>query len=128
MKILLFVCIILMFSMRVFSQSPNSFQYQAVVRDASGTAMVNQPVNFQISIISGSITGTVEYVETHNASTNAFGIVTLNIGNGTLVFGTFSTINWGSNSHYIKVEADLTGGTSYLDMGTTQLLSVPYAL
>ncbi len=111
-----------------FSQPPQSFQYQAVVRDASGTALVNQPVNFQISILSGSITGTVVYSETHTASTNAYGIVTLNVGGGTPVTGTFSSINWGSASHYIKVEADPTGGTTYLDMGTTQLLSVPYAL
>ncbi len=112
----------------LFAQTPNLFQYQAVVRDASGTALVNQPVNFQVSIISGSITGTVEYIETHTASTNAFGIVTLTIGNGIPVTGTFVSVNWGSASHYIKVEADPTGGTSYLDMGTTQLLSVPYAL
>ena len=110
------------------AQTPQSFQYQAVVRDASGTAMVNQSVNFQISILSGSVTGTPEYIETHAASTNAFGIVVLSIGTGAVVQGSLSGINWGSNSYFIKVEADPTGGTSYQDMGTTQLLSVPYAL
>ncbi len=110
----------------LFAQSPQSFQYQAVVRDAAGIALVSQPVNFQISIISGSITGTVEYTETHSATTNTFGIVTLLIGNGTPVTGTFSGIVWGISSHFIKIEADL--GSGYIDMGTTQLLSVPYAL
>ncbi len=112
----------------LFAQTPQSFQYQAVVRDASGNALVSQPVNFRVSIISGSMTGTVEYVETHNSTTNAYGIVTLNIGSGTATTGTFTAINWGISSHFIKVEADPTGGTSYLDMGTTQLLSVPYSL
>ncbi len=128
MKRLFFTNIVVLFYFGLFAQVPQSFQYQSVVRDAAGTALVNQPVNFQISIISGSITGTVVYSETHTASTNAYGIVTLNIGGGTPVTGTFSVINWGSTSHYIKVEADPAGGTNYLDMGTTQLLSVPYAL
>ncbi len=128
MKRLLFVYFAVFVSVQIFAQTPQRFQYQSVVRDVSGTAMVNQSVSFRISIISGSMTGTVEYAETHTATTNAYGIVTLNVGGGTPVTGTFSSINWGSASHYIKVEADPTGGTTYLDMGTTQLLSVPYAL
>ncbi len=128
MKSMFCIGLLLFCSFSIFAQSPQSFRYQSVVRDAAGTALVNQPVNFQISIISGSITGTVVYSETHTASTNAYGIVTLNVGGGTPVTGTFSSINWGSASHYIKVEADPAGGTNYLDMGTTQLLSVPYSL
>ncbi len=124
----LLLFLISFYILKTFAQAPQSFQYQAVVRDAAGTALVNQPVNFQVSILSGSITGTVVYSETHTSSTNAYGIVTLNVGGGTPVTGTFSDVNWGSASHYIKVEADPTGGTTYLDMGTTQLLSVPYAL
>ncbi len=110
------------------AQSPHSFQYQAIVRDASGTAIINQSVNFKISIISGSINGTIEYAEEHTIVSNNFGIVILNIGTGTILTGIFSTINWGNTAYFIKVEADPTGGTSYVDMGTTQLLSVPYAL
>ncbi|MBI5541162.1 MAG: hypothetical protein HY951_13940 [Bacteroidia bacterium] len=128
MKKVFLLCISVMLSLCLFAQTPQSFQYQAVVRDLTGTILINQSVNFQISILSGSITGTVEYIETHAASSNAFGIVNLNIGTGTPVQGTFSGIIWGSASHFIKVEADPTGGTNYLDMGTTQLLSVPYAL
>ncbi|MBI5540121.1 MAG: hypothetical protein HY951_08685 [Bacteroidia bacterium] len=128
MRKLFFLSIFVMLSMCINAQTPQGFQYQAVIRDASGTAMVNQSVNFQISIISGSVSGTPVYIETHIGSTNAYGIVVLNIGSGTPVTGTLSAINWESASHFIKVEADPTGGTSYLDMGTTQLLSVPYAL
>ncbi len=119
--------IFLMLSFCIFAQAPQSFQYQAVVRDASGTAMVNHSVNFQISIISGSISGTVEYIETQTASTNAFGVVTLSVGTGT-TSENFAGINWSNALHFVKIEADPTGGSSYLDMGTTQLLSVPYAL
>ena len=110
------------------AQTPQSFSYQAVVRDAGGNVLQSQSVGFKLSIISGSVSGTVVYTETHNVTTNTFGIVTLNVGSGTATYGTFSTINWAVASHFIKVEADPTGGTSYLNMGTTQLLSVPYAL
>lgn len=123
---LLFVSFVITYA--TFAQSPKTFQYQAVVRDVSGNALQSQSVNFQLSIISGSVSGTVEYVETHNTVTNQFGIVTLSVGLGTPVTGIFASINWGGNIHFIKVEADPTGGTSYIDMGTTQLLSIPYAL
>ncbi len=115
-------------SFATYSQTPQSFQYQAVVRDASGSALQSQAVNFQLSIISGSIAGPVVYSETHSAITNQFGIVSLSVGAGTPVIGSFSSITWGGSAHFIKVEADPSGGTSYLDMGITQLLSVPYAL
>jgi len=109
-----------------FAQAPQSFQYQAVVRDINGVALINQPVDFQLSIILGLPTNPAEYVETHTDTTNNFGIVTLSIGNGTVVSGIFSAISWGTNSHFLKVEADL--GSGLINMGTTQLLSVPYAL
>ncbi len=128
MKHYLISMICLLLSIATYSQSPQSFQYQAVVRDVSGNALTNQPVSFQLSIIEGVLPGTVVYVETHAATTNAFGIVTLSVGNGIPVTNLFSSINWSLSPHFIKVEADPTGGTSYIDMGTTQLLSVPYAM
>ena len=106
-------------------QAPQSFQYQAVVRDVNGVALINQSVDFQISIIPGLPTNPAEYVETHTDTTNSFGIVTLSVGSG-ITTDNFTAINWGSAPHFIKVEADM--GTGLLDMGTTQLLSVPYAL
>ncbi len=123
-----FAWIVTLIPFNVKAQTPQSFQYQAVVRDAAGNALINQSVNFQISILSGSPTGTVEFTETHTASTNAYGVVTLSIGGGTPVTGSLSGINWSNNIYFIKIEADPTGGTTYLDMGVTQLLSVPYAL
>ncbi len=128
MKKSLLILISFFASLIVMAQAPETFSYQAVVRDALGNVVVTQPVSFQISIISGSALGTVEYVETHAVTTNVFGLVTMPVGTGTVVSGDFSLIEWGSNLHFIKVEADITGGSSYVDMGTVRLLSVPYAL
>ena len=126
MKQYLISIIFLVICSATYAQSPQSFQYQSVIRDVSGAALVNQPVNFQLSIITGTLPGTVEYVETHSSTTNDFGIATLAIGSGTPVTNLFSDIDWSVSPHFLKVEADL--GSGYIDMGTTQLLSVPYAL
>lgn len=110
------------------AQAPEAFKYQTVVRDGSNAIIPNQSVGLQISILQGSAVGPAVYVERHTASTNALGIVNLNIGEGTVQSGNFSTINWGTNSYYVKIELDPAGGTTYQHMGTSQLLSVPYAL
>jgi hypothetical protein len=110
------------------AQTPQAFKYQTVIRDASNAIIANQPVGLQISILEGTDTGPAVYEETHTATTNALGIVNLNIGEGTVVSGVFSGIDWGTNSYYVKIELDATGGTTYQHMGTSQLLSVPYAL
>src|SRR3989339_1511654 len=125
MKKIIFSIIGLAISYLTFAQTPQSFQYQAVVRDVSGVALINQPVYFQLSIIPGLPTNPAEYVETHTDTTNSFGIVTLSVGSG-ITTNNFTAINWGSAPYFIKVEADL--GSGLIDMGTTQLLSVPYAL
>jgi hypothetical protein len=110
------------------AQVPQAFKYQAVARDLNGDLLMNQPVSFKISILQGSASGTAVYVETHTSMTNDYGLVNLEIGNGTVVSGSFSAIDWGGDSHYLKVEMDPAGGTLYQAMGTSQLLSVPYAL
>jgi hypothetical protein len=112
----------------LFAQTPQAFKYQTVVRDASNAIIANQNVGMQISILQGSATGTAVYVERHSAITTALGIVNLNIGEGVIQSGNFSSINWGTNSYYVKIEFDPAGGTAYQNMGTSQLLSVPYAL
>lgn len=127
-KLLLFVFLLMYLAIFTMSQVPQSFQYQVVVRDGGGNVLINQLVNFRISIISGILPGTIEYVETHTESTNAFGIVTLAIGEGIPITNLFSEIDWSTSPYSIKIETDPTGGTNYIDMGTTQLLSVPYAL
>jgi hypothetical protein len=129
MKTLTFFIIALFLGIAVSAQTPQSFRYQAVARDNSGNVLENQPVSFKISILSGSVSGTVSYSETHTGlSTNAYGLVELEIGKGTPVTGTFSGINWGSNSFFVKIEMDPAGGIAYQVLSTSQLLSVPYAL
>lgn len=115
-------------SLSAYSQAPEKMSYQAVVRDASNSLVTSATVGMQISILEGSATGTAVYVETQTPTTNANGLVSLEIGSGTVVSGTFSAINWSTNSYYIKTETDLAGGTAYSIVGTSQLLSVPYAL
>jgi hypothetical protein len=125
---LIWISLFTILSLQGFSQAPQAFKYQAVARDNSGNILASQAVSFRINILSGSTSGSSVYAETHTATTNAYGLVNLNIGAGTVISGTFSSISWGSNNYFIKVELDPTGGTAYTLMGTTQLLSVPYAL
>lgn len=110
------------------AQAPLLFKYQTVVRDNSGNIIANQNVSFKISILENSINGNSIYEETHNATTNQFGLVNLNIGNGLNSLGELSNIKWGNSSHFVKIEFDALGGSNYIFMGTSQLLSVPYAL
>lgn len=112
----------------VSAQAPEVFNYQAVARDASGNPIASQVVSFRVSIIQGSAGGSAVYTETHSPTTTALGLVNLEVGNGLLVSGNFSTIDWGNDLFFIRIEMDITGGTNYQLMGTSQLLSVPYAL
>jgi hypothetical protein len=112
----------------VFSQAPEKMSYQAVIRDASNNLTTTQTVGMQISILQGGATGTAVYVETQTSTTNANGLVSLEIGTGTVVSGDFTTIDWANDTYFIKTETDPTGGTSYTITGTSQLMSVPYAL
>ena len=112
----------------LYGQAPKSFSYQTVIRDASWNPLVNQAVGVQVSILEGTATGTVVYQENHAASTSQIGLVNLAIGSGNISLGVFDSINWGANSHFIQIDIDVTGGSNYITMGTTQLRSVPYAL
>ncbi len=115
-------------SISVFAQAPEAFNYQAVARDNSGNPLVSRSIKVKIGILSGSISGTTVYAETHTVTTNQFGLFNLAMGSGTVVSGTFASINWGSNSFFTKVEIDPNAGNSFQLLGTSQLLSVPYAL
>jgi len=112
----------------IYAQSPDRMSYQAVVRDNSDNLVANQTVGMQISILQGSSTGTAVYEETHTPMSNVNGLVTVVVGNGTVVSGDFSTIDWENGPYYIKSETDPTGGTNYTISGSSELLSVPYAL
>ena len=110
------------------AQVPQSVPYQAVARNTNGNLIANQTVSIRFSIHDATSGGTVIYQETQSATTNALGLFSANIGNGTPLTGTFAAINWGSGSKFIQIGIDLTGGNSYADMGTSQMMSVPYAL
>ncbi|MGB0917241.1 MAG: H-type lectin domain-containing protein [Flavobacteriales bacterium] len=110
-----------------FAQSPQLMNYQGVARDNAGNVLANQNIGLRLSVLSGSISGTLEYEETQATSTNDFGLFNIEVGGGTVTSGTFAAIDWGSASHFLKVEVDATGGTTYQELGTSQLLSVPYA-
>lgn len=112
----------------VFGQAPQSISYQAVIRNASDLLIANTGIGMQVSILQGSSTGTPVYVETHTPTTNTNGLVTIQIGDGTAVTGTFASIDWSAGPYFIKTETDPAGGTSYSITGTQQLLSVPFAL
>lgn len=127
-QLLLLLIVAIISGIDLQAQAPQAFQYQAIARANNGLPIVNQNISIRISIISGSQTGAILYVETHAPTTNQFGLFTLKIGQGTIANGTFNAINWGAAQHFLKVEMDETGNTAYQDMGTVQLISVPYAL
>lgn len=128
MKKIITVCAVLLMTASVFAQAPEKMSYQAVVRDGSNALVSSTAVGMQISILQGSASGTAVYVETQTPTSNANGLVSLEIGAGTVVSGTFNTIDWANGPYFIKTETDPTGGTSYTITSTSQLLSVPYAL
>ena len=109
------------------AQAPEKMSYQAIIRDASNKLATNQSIGMQISILQGTATGTAVYVETQTVTTNTNGLVTIEIGTGTTT-DDFTTIDWANGTYFIKTETDPTGGTSYTITGTSQLLSVPFAL
>jgi len=110
-----------------FAQSPESFKYQAVVRNIDGSIVDDQSVSFMMEVLVGSATGTAVYTETHSTTTDDYGLVHLDIGVGTTT-DDFSSIDWGDDEYFLQVSIDLAGGTSYTVLGASQLLSVPYSL
>ncbi len=126
-RFLLSLVAIAALSLSSFGQSPEGFKYQAVVRDAGNLILSSQAVGMQLTIQQGSIGGTAVYTETFAPTTNAYGLVNLEIGSGTST-DDFSTIDWANGPYFMETAVDVTGGTSYSVMGTSQLMSVPYAL
>jgi hypothetical protein len=121
----------LFFSIPALAQAPQKFSYQAVARDATGNPLVNTDISVRMNINNGMPLGPTIYSERHNVTTNQFGLFTLQIGAGTVISGTFTSINWGSGDKYLATALDDDGsvnGYTFMEMGTTQLLSVPYAL
>jgi uncharacterized protein (TIGR02145 family) len=111
-------------------QSPQKISYQAVIRNTNSQLLANHTVKMRISILQGSSSGTTVYIETHSPTTDANGLVTIEIGSGTIVTGTFDVIDWSTGTYFIKTETDPDplGTTNYTITGTSQILSVPYSL
>jgi hypothetical protein len=107
---------------------PNAFNYSAVARNAAGDPIATSTIGIQITILKTSPTGASQYMENHFVNTDAFGLFNLVIGAGAVQSGNMATIDWSNDNYYLKVGMDATGGSSFVTMGTTQLLSVPYAL
>lgn len=128
MKKFLFLIAMMFIAVTIFAQPPQKFSYQAIVRDASNNLVLNNTVGVQITILQGDANGTAVYAETHSATTNVNGLMTLQIGDGTIVNGSLANINWAEGPFFLKIETDPNGGTNYTMEGTQQLLSVPYAL
>jgi hypothetical protein len=127
MKKLLIVasfCIALLNSLN--AQAPQSIKYQGVARNAAGNALNNQTLTVRITIRDNTTSGPIVYQESHNTTTNQFGLYNLNLGSGSVLSGTFSAINWGVNLKFIEQEVDF--GSGFVNMGVSQFLSVPYAL
>ena len=114
----------------VFAQSPEKMSYQAVIRNSSDVLVTSTAVGMRVSILHGSETGSEIFKEIYNPNpqTNANGLVTIEIGGGIPLTGTFAAIDWADGPYFIKTEIDPTGGTTYTITGTSQLISVPYAL
>lgn len=128
MKKLISISLFIIACTYLFAQVPQALNYQAVARTAAGAPIANGNVGVKLSVLNGSPTGTVEYAETHTATTNSLGLFTLSIGQGTPQSGTFGAINWTSGAKYLKTEIDPAGGTAYTLSGTSPMQSVPYAL
>jgi hypothetical protein len=129
MRKLLFISMLAGALFTLHAQVPVAFKYQAVVRNITGDIMVEKSVNLRISLLSGSTPGTVVYTENFTGkTTNKFGLVDIEIGKGTPVTGSFPGINWSTGTFFIKVEIDPSGGGAFQEMGTSPLLSVPFAL
>jgi hypothetical protein len=118
----------LLLTASVFAQAPQKMSYQAVIRNSSNALITSVPVSMRISILQGTPAGTAVYVETQTPITNANGLVSLAIGTGTPVTGTFAGVNWAAGPYFIKTETDPLGGAAYTIASTNELMSVPYAL
>jgi hypothetical protein len=127
MKKHIFISILILFlAPALYSQAPQSIPYQAVVRNTDGSVMAEAAMTITFQIHDNAATGTVVYEENHTATTNAQGLISLNVGNGSVVVGNFSGINWGSGNKFLHVL--MNAGSGVVDLGTQQMMSVPYAL
>ncbi|TAH41168.1 MAG: hypothetical protein EYC69_09345 [Bacteroidetes bacterium] len=128
MKRIFSIIFILAVSIINTSGQPKAIPFQGAARDASGAMLSNRTISLRLSVLDSASTGTMIYSETHSTSTSALGLFTVNVGTGNPSLGSFDMIDWGNNDKYLSVELDTNNTASYVLMGITQMLSVPYAL
>ena len=126
-KILTLISAVIL-TVSLWAQAPNKMSFQTVVRNNLGKLVVNKSIGVRLSILKTSSTGTAVYVETHTKTSNVNGLLTLEVGTGTVTSGTFTTINWAQGPYFLKTEMDVNGGSNYTITGVTEFVSVPYAL
>ena len=126
-KILTLISAVIL-TVSLWAQAPNKMSFQTVVRNNLGKLVVNKSIGVRLSILKTSSTGTAVYVETHSKTSNVNGLLTLEVGIGTVTSGTFTTINWSQGPYFLKTEMDVNGGSNYTITGVTEFVSVPYAL
>ena len=127
MKQTLNILLFILLASITYAQAPQGIPYQAVARNSSGAVLASTNISVRFTIRDSIATGAIKYRETHSVTTTSQGMFSVNVGQGTPVTGMFSGINWGTNAKFLQVELDPAGGTSYIDMGTQQMMSVPYA-
>jgi hypothetical protein len=127
-RIMTLILSVLASLMIAYAQVPQAFKYQAIARDANGNPLVNQNIGLRISLLQRDVNGPEVYSEVQNVTTTPYGLIELEIGEGRILSGSFNEIDWKSAPCYLKIEMDINGGTDYHLMGTSELLSVPYAL
>ena len=128
MKNIFTLIVVLFLAASSYAQAPDGVNYQAVIRNLSGTLVANSTIAIRIQVKQTSASGTIVFQERHSVTTSAQGVVNLVIGQGTLLGGNFSTINWATGPYFVSLGVSFTNGTNYLDYGSQQLMSVPYAL
>lgn len=127
-KIAFILFLLVLTGIVVYAQVPEKINYQAVIRNSTGELVTSRNVGIKISILNETSAGSVLYSEEHAVATNAYGQVAIKIGDGTNVSSDFNSIDWAVSDKFLKLEVDIDGGTSYIPIGTSQMLSVPYAL
>lgn len=128
MKLTLTLLLFVTVTLSIFAQAPEKMSYQAIIRSQTNSLVKNSNISLKIIVHQGSTTGTRVYEETHLVMTNNNGLVSLEIGTGNIITGSFSSIAWDKGPYFVETQVDAAGGTNYNIIGITQLLSVPYAL
>ena len=128
MKNLLLALLCCISFMQIHAQAPQGIPYQSIIRNGNGNLLINQSIQVRFTIHDSTMTGNIVYQETHTTTTSAAAMIILTIGQGTVVSGNFSTINWGNGAKFMQVELNASGGNNYVNLGTQQMMSVPFAL